>query len=281
MKAVGERVGQVELKELHGVPTTIGAAESEDATSRYPRYYRILQYLYNDYLATSPQQAKCAEAKTLRVKIDQMLATHVTPDTTVVFGADLASFEATTTAYASAMSTCLAHVKGTYAQGMLLLRKKEDKLYQEHVDAIATEADRAKYLDLSKNEVDADATDPTGNLVTKILTLGSKAQDALRVLYTDAAFKYEEVREFNAEDDADEAAIRIAKIMGIDSEQLSEALFLSKKPEYVASCRSILDTGKVPKYGGAVDEHHGNCWRAYRNRKLKTALQSCPASWPK
>lgn len=282
VKAIGERVGQVSLAELHGVPTTIGADALPGGTSfQFPLYHRILIRLVQLGAENSPERDKCNSGGDAYDKVTRLIGEHTTADNEVVFGADLAELETAAKTANTDLAACLAHLTGTFRDAAVELKKVEDPNFETTTAELTTEAELDEYLGLSQNEKNADATNPDQNLVTKLFDLGAKAQEALRAVYTDGTVKYEEFREFTMEDDADEAAVRIAKVMGLDGDQLAGGIFTALDPGYVASCKTVLDGGKVPKYGGAIDPHHGNCWRAYRNRKLKIALQSCPASWPK
>lgn len=280
VKAIGERVGQAALPELNGIPTRVGAMAIDGAISSLPRYLRDISVLYDLRYDDSPEKPTCDAALKQLNNILLFIDQHRNGDDEIVLGADAQTLSDATAQNGAALAKCFAHVKATYRSLAVARKEAEDPTAKAKIDTFTTLDQLDAFLDISKNEKDADAQNPDQNLVEKVLGLSATAQAALAGLYIDPTVKYGELREFTQEDDADEAAVRIAKILGIDAEALANALLDAGDPSYAQSCKAILDAGNVPKYGGAVDVHHGTCWRAYRNRKMKEALMSCPATWP-
>lgn len=280
VKAIGERVGQAALPELNGIPSRVGAMAIDGAISSLPRYLRDISVLYDLRYDDSPEKPTCDAALKQLNAILTFIDAHRNGDDEIVLGADAQKLSDATATNGAALAKCFAHVKATYRNLAVSRKEAEDPTAKETIAKLTTEEQLDAYLELSKNEKDADAQSPDQNLVEKVLGLSAKAQAALGALYIDPTIKYAELREFTQEDDADEAAVRIAKILGLDAEGLATALLDAGDPSYATSCKAILTAGNVPKYGGAVDVHHGTCWRAYRNRKMKEALSSCPATWP-
>ena len=118
-------------------------------------------------------------------------------------------------------------------------------------------------------------------IAPKLAALGKGYQDFLRAKAGDPAVKANDIRIFTEEDEADEAAVRVAKLLGLDASELANALLVHTDPEFAPICSDILAKGKIPAYGGFVDPHHSPCWRQWRNQKLKAALTMCAPTWPK
>jgi hypothetical protein len=279
-----DRVGLLVAPELHGFPTKIGARIPANAYVQAPLYSRMVQVLYDKYAASSEHPADCAAAPDKGVALSSLVESHITVDSKLDLGTDGANVDAAALAYETALTSCLSHVTGTFAQALELLKEQEDPQYATNIAAVGTDSQKlATYLQISDTEIDADSAFPDMNPVQKILQLGTAQMSGLSDAFVDPKIKYSELRDYTLEDDSDEAAVRVAKLIGVDSDELVKAIFLGLGAPFAAtaqSCRDLLASGGAPDYGGAGDPHHGNCWRAYRNSKLKIALQSCSAGWP-
>ncbi|WP_394833433.1 hypothetical protein LVJ94_43700 [Pendulispora rubella] len=282
---IGSRIGQVVVPQLNGFPTPyLGTSFMEDKKA-LPAYLRYLGYLHAAQSSASTNKAACTQAAAAYSEVLQTVRAHKTDDLDVDLGADAGKLDTATKRYASAEASCLAHVKATFRE-VVIYAKRE---MREDPDAAKTlakignnEAQLRRYLGLSQVEVEADEADPQGspsNIVTKILKLGAIAQTRLRAHFADPTFKYQELRIYTREDEADEAAVRVAKVLGLNADDLGEALMLDN-PDYATHCRDLIARDQVPPYGGAIDDHHTACWRSYRNAKLASSLETCGANWP-
>jgi len=282
---IGSRIGQVVVPELNGVPTPFLWTSFIEDNQEFPAYLRYLRYLHIAQSPASTNKAACNQAAAAFQEAFETVQRHKTDDLDVDLGADSGKLDTATKRYASAEASCLAHVKVTFRDVVIYAKrdKREDRNAAKTLAKIGNnEAQLRRYLNLSQAEVEADEADPQGspsNIVTKILKLGAIAQTALRVHFADPTFKYQELRIYTKEDDSDEAAVRVAKLLGMNANDLGEAL-LHKDPSYATHCRDLIAKDQVPPYGGAIEVHHATCWRYYRNAKLASSLATCGANWP-
>ncbi|MFO0741578.1 MAG: M48 family metalloprotease [Labilithrix sp.] len=282
--SVGDRAGQIVAPEMNGYPSTFGADSGDDR--RGARYQRYLFYIHLDFGLKGAKAADCKKAEQLSGQIGALINEHLkdTDPDAIAFGSDSAKMDQLTKDYWAAEASCVSVANASYRAAVRYAKEHyEDKAnYAAQIAAIGT--DQAKldaYLDMSPNEIAADAADgPTpSNIALKIQGLGVKAHGALRTLFQLPA--YDSIRAFTAEDESDEAAVRIAKILGIPGEVRVNKLLSLTQSSYATACKSKLAAGVVPEYGGIVDPHHGVCWRAYRTLELEAALKTCPATWPR
>lgn len=89
-----------------------------------------------------------------------------------------------------------------------------------------------------------------------------------------SAANYKQLREYTAEEQADDFAMTVMASEGTDLGQM-KTLFvdLTADPSYRAQCASILTAGGVPPYK-ISDEHHGNCYRAFHVGQFQSYLAS-------
>jgi hypothetical protein len=265
--AAGSRVGQLFATELNGVGTQVGANNFTEQYNIIPLYNRTLIYLHQTYAKNTATPAKCMAAKQERDQIRTFVSQHFSKmEGKLDFGTDSATVDQLTKQFAADESTCLAHVKMSLQDAVNETLASDDSSSNDDVQ-------------FTQAEQDADASDPTGNVVTKILTLGRELQDSMNTLENDPQVDFQSIRVLTAEDDADESGVRILKLLGITVTQ-GFGLTLEQTPDDDAACTATINAGKIPAYAGVIDPHHSTCWRKYRNLKLEKALSSCNATWP-
>lgn len=278
---LGARTGQLFATQLNGYVTRVGAKAFDG--NAIPLYARYASFLATKYGSTTINPTACQDSDTSAAAIGKIIGTHFDSSTNKLdLGADAAQLDALTKAYQTQRASCLSHVKISFLQLAYDYRVSTDPGAAEDMKPFLT--DRTKlvaYLELLPFENDYDVANPTQNILTKLFAISTKIQDAVQKELDKPDMKPEEIRVFTPEDDADEAAIRIAKLMGLDGDDLIIGLMSQTDPTYLPTCQALVAKGEVPAYGGFIDIHHTNCWRLYRNAALKRALVSCPASWPK
>jgi hypothetical protein len=93
-------------------------------------------------------------------------------------------------------------------------------------------------------------------------------------LESDPSLPIEQLRVFDLEEDADDAAVRVLRYL--DEDPLSNArLYVNMMPN-ASECTRAIDTGSVPAYGRFIDEHNATCWRLFHSKELVRALEQCP-----
>lgn len=278
---LGARTGQLFATELNGFVTIVGASAYDG--NALPLYMRYRSVLIGKYAATTTNPAACTSSNTSHDQIQKIIGTHFDRSTLKLeLGAEAAQLDALTKAYQTQLAACFSHVKTSFLQLAYDYRVAVDPGAAEDLQPFLDDRTKvASYLGLLKLENDYDMANPTQNIVAKLFAISTQIQDAVQKGLETPGLKPEEIRTFTPEDDADEAAVRIAKLLGRDSDDLIIGLMSQVDPTYLPTCQALVTKGEVPAYGGFIDDHHTNCWRLYRNAALKRALASCPASWPK
>lgn len=171
----------------------------------------------------------------------------------------------------------------------LLQLKIEDLDVQVLVDGKAAPLDRlldpstpehkVVYDALMKNqtEKDVDAKSDLSSaerIIQVVDTLHARAAQ----LVADSAAPIDELRVYDLEEDADDAAVRVLRAIGDDPHGATD-LFTSQLDD-PSSCTRELANGQVPRYGRFVDPHNATCWRAFHSIDLASALQRCPTTPP-
>lgn len=97
----------------------------------------------------------------------------------------------------------------------------------------------------------------------------------LAELEGDPRLPIDELRVFDMEEDADDAAVRILKAIG--SDPLSNARFFVNLMPDPGACFRLVESGQVPPYGRFIDPHNATCWRWFHSIEFAKALDRCPA----
>ncbi|MBX3262451.1 MAG: hypothetical protein KF782_22415 [Labilithrix sp.] len=195
--------------------------------------------------------------------------------------ADLGALERATT---SALRSCYASVKKSIFE-----LKIEDRSVQVLVNG--TPASLQTILDPStaehklaygalmvnpvEREVDTKAEETT---IERILEVVSTLHQRAATLTASAELPIDELRVFDLEEDADDAAVRILRAIGDDALGAAR-LFVGQMPD-PDECLRVVSTGGVPRYGRFIDPHNATCWRAFHATDLARELQRCPAVAP-
>ena len=279
---IGGRTGQLFNTELNGFPTSIGAktATGKDAAL----YVRYLNTLFKQLAPASTQKAQCTASSATVVEIYNIFKKRLNYDTNeLVLSDDATKLDALTKQYQTQLAACFSNANVTWIQLATFQRQLEDPDAKAEIAKL--QGDRTKlavYLNLIKAENDADLANPTQNIASKLFQISTGLQDIVRTELAKPELKASEIRVFTQEDDADEVAVRAAKLVGIPATDVTGSLLVhTQTAEYRAACEAKIAKDEMPAYGGFADPHHSTCWRHYRNLKLDTALKTCSASWPK
>ena len=110
---------------------------------------------------------------------------------------------------------------------------------------------------------------------------GKDALSGLFALYTDVNTKqrsfearpdYTQLREYTDEEQADDFALTMMGVEGMDIGQMTSFfLDFSANETARARCSDILANGVVPPYS-FLNPHHGNCYRAYHAGQFRQYL---------
>lgn len=141
-----------------------------------------------------------------------------------------------------------------------------------------TEEHKAAYALLMDNDLERDADEKSEERPTidRLIEVVQTAHTRIAELEADPKLPIDELRVFDMEEDADDAAVRVIRAAGDDVSGIS-SLFLGQIGDGGA-CRRLLDAGKVPRYGRFVDVHNATCWRAFHVRDFAKAIDHCPKS---
>lgn len=124
-----------------------------------------------------------------------------------------------------------------------------------------------------EQEIDTNTNQPTIDRLLEIVGTLHRRADTLT---QDTSLPIDELRVFDLEEDADDAAVRILRAIGDDPLGAAH-LFVGQMPDPDACLREI-ESGKVPRYGRFIDAHNATCWRAFHTTELAKALESCPTT---
>jgi hypothetical protein len=139
--------------------------------------------------------------------------------------------------------------------------------------------DHQKLLGLTlESELRVDAEAPDALLVDRIVRAESALRSELAALQEDPSFPIEQIRVFDYEEDADDAAVRVLSSIGDDPKGNGLFLLSIMPPEAKAACLRDVEAGKPIAFGNFVDTHPSTCWRYYHTTQYEKALGQCGAS---
>jgi hypothetical protein len=142
-----------------------------------------------------------------------------------------------------------------------------------------TQEHRLVYSVLMKNDVERDLDKKTDlTTIERLLQVVGKLHRRVADLDDDRSLPIDELRVFDLEEDADDAAVRILRAIG-DDPQGAARLFMGQLPD-PASCARDIEDGKIPRYGRFIDPHNATCWRAFHSIDLANTLERCPTVPP-
>ncbi len=181
-----------------------------------------------------------------------------------------------------AMKRCYGHVKMPLFELWVRdrVRRRADLSEDARNDLIIKSLDpstsehalmRANLSTEVEERADDDANRPT---VERFASVVETLHRRVQALEGDSALPIEELRVFDLEEDADDAAVRVLRYL--DEDPLANArLYLNMMPN-AAECTKEIDKGNVPAYGRFIDEHNSTCWRFFHSKELAKALEKCP-----
>jgi hypothetical protein len=190
---------------------------------------------------------------------------------------DLATLTANT---GESLRKCYANVKKS-----LLELKIEDRSVRVLVDGepASTESlldpntpvHRLVYSVLMTNDVERDIDKQTDlPTIQRLLHVVDALHKRAAEIDTDTSLPVDELRVFDLEEDADDAAVRILRAIGDDPHGAAQ-MFMGQLSD-PAACQREIEAGTPPRYGRFIDAHNATCWRAWHSNDLANALESCP-----
>ncbi|MBX3218102.1 MAG: hypothetical protein KF850_39210 [Labilithrix sp.] len=191
--------------------------------------------------------------------------------------ADLGALERATT---SALRSCYASVKKSIFE-----LKIEDRSVQVLVNGTpaslqtildpTTAEHKLAYGALMANPVERQVDGKAGETtIERLLEVVSTLHGRAAALTASTELPIDELRVFDLEEDADDAAVRVLRAIGDDSLGAAR-LFVGQMPDPDA-CLRVVNTGGVPRYGRFIDSHNATCWRAFHATDLARELSRCP-----
>lgn len=231
--------------------------------------------------ATSPAPDTCVRADTLEQEMSTFAQAHGSVDysSLVATPEEFRGLGTKARSYAAAMKTCYSHVN-------LSLFELKVRARASQPGSVLTAEDVAKQLDgstpehakavkelMSNDELALDRDGAASPVIDKIFAATEAIHAKLTALGKDQAMPLDAIRVYDAEEDADDAAVRVLTAIGADP--LGQAKFLFRAMGDAGACRRTLDAGKVPSYGRFVEDHPGTCYRVYHSQQFVQSLATC------
>lgn len=271
VRRLGRLVGR--FPELDAIP--IGLMGEDE-----PEYYRLLGWLRTQ--RPDPAPAACQASSDVSTRLQTFLRAHADLDTFSIALDDAAKTElsATLGELSTAMHDCYGHLRVSLLEAKVraelvgvpeadaqpLVDRLLDPTSQEHAALVSA-------LDPAEVEADSDEATPT---VDRILRAVKALHAKLAALEADAKLPLDEVRVYDKEEDADDAAVRILAHLGEDP--TAQGRFSLRTMKDPAACRRDVDAGKDLFYGRFVDPHNATCWRYKHVVEFAKAISSCGAA---
>jgi hypothetical protein len=183
-----------------------------------------------------------------------------------------ANLDALSSSIASAIPACVAagEDEGTLMQLTAVLNKLP-------MEAVAPEhPDHARLIELmvdAERQVDAEA--PAAPMSEKMLRAEALMRAEQIALRDDPAFPIDQIRVFDYEEDADDAAVRVLTAIGDDPLGISGFLLSTVPREAREGCVAHVAAGKPVSFGRFIDTHSPVCWRHYHAAQFSKALAAC------
>jgi hypothetical protein len=189
---------------------------------------------------------------------------------------EAAHFDELGAALGDALRACLAPTSPSPTVTLALLTAGLNQL----PDAATNPAnpDHAKLIGLMLDaELRVDAEGPTSApLIDRLLRVQAPVRSELVMLQEDPRFPLDDIRVYDFEEDADDAAVRILAAIGDDPLSIGNFLVdAAMTPEAKASCLANVAAGKPVPYGRFIDTHPATCWRYYHAVQFAKALKEC------
>ena len=268
LRSLGDLVGRA--SEFGPLP--ISAFEQSD-------YDSLLQTLSKQQ-GQSPDRDACATATDgLRRAKDFYKSSVSIHDLTLELTADetkqLATFSQS---IADALRRCYANIRVSLFELKVRDRSKTPEAQAEMPKLLdpTTAEHKAAYALLMKNdfERDIDTKDSSRPTIDRVIEVVQTAHQRITQLEADTTLPIDELRVFDMEEDADDAAVRVMRAAG-DSPSGIIQLFLGQLDDGGA-CKRKIDGGGIPRYGRFIDVHNATCWRAFHTGELAKAIEKCP-----
>jgi len=139
--------------------------------------------------------------------------------------------------------------------------------------------DHKKLLDLLLDvEQRIDAEDPKATLVDRLLRAQKAVREELAALEKEPAFPIDQLRVYDFEDDADDAAVRVLSAIGDDPIGMGKFVLSVLPPDAQEACKRDVDARRPVPYGRFIDVHPPICWRYYHAKQFAAAISSCQPS---
>jgi hypothetical protein len=272
LRRIGEKVGRFPAL----APFPMGVFAETD-------YKQEVGWFRGTQREASPNQEACTVSDQALIDLNAFVQAHASAETysVVVSAAEKPELERLIAKTQSSMKDCYGHVKMSLFEARVrtklsklpadqatpLLAKILDPATPEHA-----EAKQALLSDDIEREVDARKDLTT---IERVFAVVDGLHKKAAALEADKSIPIDEMRVFDMEEDADDAAVRVLRAMGDDP--LGNAHFLLSMLSDRAACEREVASGKEPTYGRFVDPHNGTCWRYHHSVQLAKALERCPA----
>jgi hypothetical protein len=251
-----------------------------DSLASYPKIFGLLVKQAEQGAPDPAQVCKDAKAKLLEVQDAQkalvpgMAVQNFTPRTPTAD--EKANLDRLSDELAAAYKSCLAPVTGGIMSASLVELTAALNNMESAIDP--SSPDHQKLLDLMlQAELDVDAAMPTGTLLDRLLAAQSTIRKEYVALRDDPAFPIDQLRIFDYEEDADDAAARVLTTLGDDPLGIGNFLLSILPADAQAQCLADVTAHKPIPYGRFIDTHPSTCWRYYHNTQFAKALTQCTA----
>src|SRR5262249_10378919 len=128
-------------------------------------------------------------------------------------------------------------------------------------------------LDVEKS---VDAEGANAPLIDRMLHAQGPIRSEFIALQKKPEYPIDQIRVYDYEEDADDAAVRILTAIGDDPLAFGTFLLNALMPaEMKAACVADVAAGKPVPFGRFIDTHPATCWRYYHVAQFSKALNQC------
>jgi len=182
---------------------------------------------------------------------------------------------------ADSMRKCLGHATMSLFELKVrdqfsMLPPEEARPYIERMLDPTTEEHATARATLMTTEVERVVDAKNAPTIERFFEVVETLHARIGELESDPRWPIDELRVFDMEEDADDAAVRVLKAIG--SDPLSNARFFVNLMPDPDACFRLVASGQVPPYGRFIDPHNGTCWRWFHSIEFAKALDRCPAT---
>lgn len=179
-------------------------------------------------------------------------------------------------AIASELRACIPSDEGSLMEVTAILNQlppeSVDPAHPQHARLLALMLDAEKQVD---------AEMPQASLIDRVLTVQAKLRAELIALENDPQSPIDQLRVYDYEEDADDAAVRVLAALGEDP--IGNGMFLVRAglpPELQQPCLDAVAAHRPIPYGRFIDPHPATCWRYYHTTQFAQGLRQCSALPP-